>query len=137
MIVVTRPQEGEVWASGSTHEIEWSSYGVGPVDILFSTDAGGNWQTIGSSVADTGSYTWHLPDKADSNQCVISIVPSTADPNVVCIESGVFTIQPYRTRPHVPQGPKGPSQKKRAGIGLCQMAVRNRWAYIGKCYHWP
>ena len=28
MIIVTKPQGGEVWVSGSIHEIEWLSYGV-------------------------------------------------------------------------------------------------------------
>jgi len=102
MVTVTRPKGGEVWAAGSRHEINWFSYGVsGTVDIRLSKDAGSNWQTIESSVSDTGSYIWHLPDIVDSNQCLVLAVPSVPDPNVICVASGVFTIQPYLSHPQV------------------------------------
>jgi len=100
-IVVTKPKGWEVWASGSRHEIKWLSYGVaGTVDILLSEDGGSSWQTVEGSIADTGSYTWHLPD-VDSNQCVISVVPSVPDPNVVITNSGLFTIHPDSPGPAV------------------------------------
>jgi len=98
-IIVTKPIGGDIWTSGSTHEIEWSSYGAGVVDILFSADGSDNWQTIKGGVTDTGSYMWHLPRKVDSNQCLVSVVPSVPDANVICIESGLFTIRP-KFRPH-------------------------------------
>jgi outer membrane protein assembly factor BamB len=96
MIVVTRPAGGEVWASGSWHQITWiSSAYEGTVDILLSTNGGGDWQSVDNGLADTGSYGWQVPQAIDSNQCVISVVPSVPDPNVVTVESGLFTIHPY------------------------------------------
>ncbi|MHC4641888.1 MAG: outer membrane protein assembly factor BamB family protein [Planctomycetota bacterium] len=101
-IIVTIPEGGEVWAAGSSHEISWFSYDVnGTVDIRLSTDGGSNWPFIESGVPNTGSYTLQIPDTNDSNQCLISIVPSIPDPNVICIESGVFTIRPYTPGPAV------------------------------------
>ena len=41
-IVVTKPAGGEVWVSGSQHEIKWSSYNAGLIDILFSKNDGNN-----------------------------------------------------------------------------------------------
>jgi len=103
MIVVSKPQGGEVWTCESWHEIKWDSYGVsGTVDIFYSSNNGAGWVAIDSSVADTGSYMWHLPKRVYSEQCLVSIVPSVPDANVVCIESGVFTIQRYPKRPDVP-----------------------------------
>lgn len=101
-IIVTRPEDGEVWASGSWREIKWESAAVtGTVDIAFSSDNGGQWTAVENNVANTGSYSWHLPS-ADSNQCLISIVPSTADPNGMYVQSGLFAIGPYSPGPDVP-----------------------------------
>lgn len=100
-IIVNKPVGGDIWTSGSIHEIKWSSYGAGTVDILFSKNNGSNWQNIESSLADTGGYTWYLPDIVDSNQCLISVVPSVPDSDVVCIESGLFTIHPDSPDPVV------------------------------------
>jgi outer membrane protein assembly factor BamB len=102
IIVVTRPEGGEVWVSGSMHEINWSSYGVkGTVDISYSDNNGIEWVAIENSVSNAGSYTWHLPDIVDSNQCLVLVVPSIPDPNVACIESGLFTIWPDNPDPAV------------------------------------
>jgi outer membrane protein assembly factor BamB len=103
MLVVTRPEGGEVWVAGSLHEITWySQVYEGPVDILFSEDAGNNWETVESNLPDTGSYMWHLPDIVDSNQCLISVEPNVPDPNVLCTNSGLFTIHPDSLHPEVP-----------------------------------
>jgi parallel beta-helix repeat protein len=102
IIVVTRPEGSEVWVSGSIHKIEWhSDLYEGAVEIWFSKDAGGNWQIVESNMAGTDSYIWHLPDIVDSNQCLIKIIPSPADSNVACIESGLFTIHPDNPDPAV------------------------------------
>jgi outer membrane protein assembly factor BamB len=100
-IAVTKPDEGAVWACESIHQIEWSSYGAGYVDILFSSDDGNNWQEVDNGVEDACSYTWHLPDGVDSNQCLVLVAPSVPDANVVCIESGLFTIHPDSPGPPI------------------------------------
>ncbi|UCF44303.1 MAG: PQQ-binding-like beta-propeller repeat protein [Planctomycetota bacterium] len=102
-IIVNKPAGGDVWASGSTHEIGWSSYGAGAVDILLSVDGGGGWLNIASGVSDSGGYVWRLPNRVKSDQCLISVVPSAADSNVVCINSGVFEIQRYRGPASLPR----------------------------------
>jgi len=101
-IVIEKPAQGDVWTAGSIHEIEWYSYLYeGTIDVLFSEDGGGNWRTIESNVPNTGSYLWHLPDIVDSNQCLIKVVPAIPDSNIVCIESGLFTIHPDSPGPAV------------------------------------
>jgi len=106
LIVVTMPAGGEVWTAGSSHQIEWEAYGAGNLDILFSQDNGSSRQTIQSNVANTGSYFWHLPDKVNSDKCIISIIPSIPDANTTCVQSGIFEICPYPKRPDVPPGLK-------------------------------
>ncbi|MHC4498220.1 MAG: outer membrane protein assembly factor BamB family protein, partial [Planctomycetota bacterium] len=101
-VIVTKPQEGDIWANGSTHEIKWSSYAVsGTVDIYYSTNNGAGWVTI-DTTTNSGSFTWKLPDTIDSNQCLVSVIPSTPDENVLCIESGLFTIHPDFIHPDMP-----------------------------------
>ena len=110
-IIVTKPIAGDIWSAGSTHKIQWSSYGAGAVDILFSTDSGGAWQTIESGAPDTESYIWHLPNRTDSNQCLISVVPSIPDANVITVESGSFEIRRYSGPASLPQRPRPPGPK--------------------------
>jgi hypothetical protein len=101
-IIVTKPQAGYVWATGSKRLIKWSSSGVSTVDILFSADNGADWQTIAESITDANSYLWEIPDGIDSNQCIISVLPADGDENVCCRQSNLFTIKPYPHRPPVP-----------------------------------
>jgi outer membrane protein assembly factor BamB len=102
MITVTKPQGGETWVSGSIHHLAWANCVYeGNVDILLSIDDGNNWQSIESNAPDTASYVWELPEELDSNLCVIAAVPSIPDPNVICIESGLFTIHPDSPGPPV------------------------------------
>ena len=99
-IVVTRPEGGEIWVGGSSHEIRWQSSGLsGNVDISYSTNGGMGWEAIEAGVSDSGSYNWSLPEGVDSNQCVVSV--ESTDANVVCIDSGIFTIHPDFYHPAV------------------------------------
>ena len=72
------------------------------MNILFSSDNGNNWETIADGITDTNSYLWQLPTDIESNQCVISVVPSVADANVISESSGLFTVNWYPARPAVP-----------------------------------
>ncbi|MCX5637136.1 MAG: PQQ-binding-like beta-propeller repeat protein, partial [Planctomycetota bacterium] len=102
MIVVTEPQGKEILAAGSIHKTTWESdMYAGDVDVLLSQDGGNNWQSVKTGMSHTGSYMWQLPQQVDSNQCMISAVPSVPDPNVVCIKSGLFTIHPDSIGPAV------------------------------------
>jgi outer membrane protein assembly factor BamB len=101
-LAVTKPRDGEVWAAGSRHEIAWSSYALeGKVRILFSGNGGGDWKKVKSSVGNTGSYMWSLPDDVDSNDCLISVVPRRDHPEVECTPGGPFTIHPDSPGPAV------------------------------------
>jgi parallel beta-helix repeat protein/predicted outer membrane repeat protein len=100
-LIVTRPEGGEVWVSESSHQIAWlSEIDDGPLDILFSSNGGTDWDAVETGAENTGIYPWHLP-AVDSNQCVIAVVPSVPDANVIPIESGLFTIHPDSPGPPV------------------------------------
>jgi len=129
IITVTRPVADEVWATGSKRQIKWDKYGVGSVDVLFSSDNGNNWETIANGIADVNSYLWQLPDDVDSNQCLISVVPSVTDANVIGGTSGLFTVSWYPTRPAVP------SQWLRRGLLPAPDLNENKGPRIG-CVKW-
>jgi outer membrane protein assembly factor BamB len=103
IIVVTKPKAGDVWATGSKRLIKWAPTGVSTVGIFISDDNGVNWETIAESVTDANnSYLWEIPDYIDSSQCIISVQPADGDPNVLCFESELFTINWYPFQPDVP-----------------------------------
>ncbi len=71
------PNGGEVLAPGSTHDITWTSCTVNKpshVDIEYSTDGGSHWVSppIVSNSANSGTYSWNVPQITSSN-CVIKI----------------------------------------------------------------
>lgn len=99
VITVTKPQAGDVWVTGSTHEINWDSYTItGTVDIYYSTNNGADWTQI-ANTPDTGTFLWNLPGAVDSNQCLVSVEPNIPIPNLTCIDSGLFTIHKISYRP--------------------------------------
>jgi outer membrane protein assembly factor BamB len=100
-IIVLKPSGGEVWTSGSKHDISWSTYDAGTVNIFLSEDGGNNFQPIEHGIPDSGSYQWQIPDSINSSQCVIFIEPGIADSDTVCTASNIFTIQPYSKGPSV------------------------------------
>ena len=94
-VSVSKPEGSEVWAAGSLHEILWESYYLsGDVDVCFSSNNGGDWTVLDTNIVDTNSYMWQLASGIDSNECLIKVTPSVADPNVVVIDSGLFEIHP-------------------------------------------
>lgn len=110
MIVVTRPQTGEMWLMRRTYAIEWESWGVGTVDILFSKDGQSGWKVIERDVNNIGSYLWDVPGGKDSNECSVSVVGSGDESDVVSIPSGEFAISHF---PHRVAAPPGPVRRRR------------------------
>lgn len=102
IIIVTKPQGGEVWATESTHRINWESYGVaGNLDITCLDNNGSTFLPIDENVPDTGTYTWSLPNSVDSNQCQVLVYPHDINLSIVTVDSGLFTIKPYSPGPPI------------------------------------
>jgi outer membrane protein assembly factor BamB len=129
MIIVNNPSGGEIWATGSKHPIKWDKFGVSGVNVLFSSDNGNTWETLAGPVTDTNSFLWQLPTDIESSQCIISVVPSVADANVISGSSGLFTVNWYPSRPPVP------SQWQRRGLLPSPTLSENRGPRIG-CTKW-
>jgi RHS repeat-associated protein len=91
-ITVTSPNGGETLNALSLVPITWgSTAGITGVKIEYSTDNGSNWNTItGSTPAESGSYTWTVPDTPSVN-CLVRI----SDNGSAASDSSdqVFTLQ--------------------------------------------
>ncbi len=117
VIGLGKPAGGEVWAAGSSHYIQWCSYNItGAVDISYSANNGDDWVTIEDDTANTGSYLWQVPDKIDSNQCLVSVVPVAADANTAVIPSDLFEINRYPQNLVPPPGRPNRNKQRRSGL---------------------
>jgi hypothetical protein len=90
---VTSPNGGEIWESGSTHDITWTGC-AGPVKIEYSWNNGSAWTTIVDSTDNDGSYTWALPNTG-SSQCRVRI-SNASDGVLEDTSDGAFTITGFQ-----------------------------------------
>ena len=92
VITVGSPNGGEIWHTGNTQNIRWTSLGtIGSVQILYSTDNGSSWTEIIDSTPDDGSYSLTIPDLY-SAECLVRVID--ADGNPADQSNSVFTISP-------------------------------------------
>src|SRR2546426_111835 len=61
---VTSPNGGEIWTVGATQAITWTTSGtVANVKLEYSTDGGVSYPfVVAASAANTGSFSWTIPD---------------------------------------------------------------------------
>ncbi len=72
-VTVTAPNGGENWTVGTSRNITWTSTGtISNVKIEYSTNSGTNWITVVSSVSNSGSYAWTVPNTA-STTCRVRV----------------------------------------------------------------
>ena len=92
---VVRPMGGEVWTAGSNHEVRWESFLEGNVDVMFSTNGGGDWLAVAEDVANTGTLALELPMGLVSADCVFQVEAHEEPAYVEYEASGKFAIVPY------------------------------------------
>lgn len=80
-IGVTVPNGGEKWRAGSVQTITWDSGGDIPnVKIQFSSDSGASWRNITKSTANTGGFSWTVPNTATTG-CRIRVRDLDGNPS--------------------------------------------------------
>jgi hypothetical protein len=90
-IQVSSPNGGEGWTVGSTQNITWTSSGViDNVRMEVSTNGGAGYSGIVASTANTGSYSWVIPDTPSTN-CLVRI-SKAATGNPSDVSDTVFSI---------------------------------------------
>ncbi len=92
-VTVTSPNGGETWYVNSSHAVTWSNFNFsGNVKIELSTNNGASYSILSGSVANTGSYTWSVPNSPAAT-CRIRI-SDAADASPSDISNSNFTIAP-------------------------------------------
>jgi hypothetical protein len=64
-VSLTSPTGGEVWTAGTSENITWvatDNTGVTEVDLAYSNDGGSSWIPIVTGLANSGSYSWTVPE---------------------------------------------------------------------------
>ncbi len=65
VVTLDAPNGGETWRIGTVQSIKWHDNG-GPVSnnlkLEYSIDGGTNWKAIATGVANSGTYSWTIPD---------------------------------------------------------------------------
>lgn len=76
-VTVLSPNGGEVLIAGQSFDIAWNSAAeITSVNIEYSLDNGGVWNSIAEGIANTGHYTWEPIPVADANECLLRISDS-------------------------------------------------------------
>jgi uncharacterized lipoprotein YmbA len=100
--ILTTPNGGQVWNVNTTQAITWNTATFySNVFIEFSTDNGSTWNTVIAATANTGSYSWPIPN-LQSTQCLIR-VSNVGNPSLFDVSNATFTIQlptPVLTSPN-------------------------------------
>lgn len=90
-ISLINPNGGDFFIKNKTLEINWVSNGITNVNIDYSTDIGGSWNTIATNIsASLKSYVWTV-SATPSDQCLIKI-SAVGNPTTNDISENAFTI---------------------------------------------
>ena len=91
------PNGGEKWAVGSQQDIKWNAtdnIGIDHIDIQFSSDNAVSWSNVVLGIANSGKYTWTVPDSV-SDVCKVKVIAYDAAGNYgFDVSDGCFSIIP-------------------------------------------
>lgn len=95
-VIITSPNGGENWQSGTVKNITWTSTAVSNVKIDYSTNNGANWiSVVASAPASSGFYAWTVPNTPSANCKILISDVSNALTND--LSNAVFSIFNYNT----------------------------------------
>lgn len=72
-VALSEPNGGEAYQVGTAHIIKWTAtddVAVASIALYYSTDGGVSWISIQGSLANTGQYTWVVPNVSSSTMKV-------------------------------------------------------------------
>ena len=95
-VTVTSPNGAEDWKAGSTHAITWTAsdnVGVTAIDLAWSSDGGVTYpNTIATGLANTGTYSWTVPDVPGTTARVRVTAHDAASNSATDASNANFTI---------------------------------------------
>ncbi len=101
-LLLTSPNGGEEFLSGTIHTIQWETTGViSNVRIEYSIDNGSNWTEVNPpNVGNTDTYDWTVP-AVTSDQCLVRIIDAD---NVVMSDTSDDVFKIYALNLLCPNG---------------------------------
>jgi len=95
-VLVTAPMKGELVPAGGMKDLTWTSTGcINNVRVDYSTDGGGSWDTIATSVPNNGAFGWQVPT-IPSTEAIVQVrdrdsvnVIALSDTFVICNAAAV------------------------------------------------
>lgn len=95
-IILTSPNGGENWQSGTVKNINWTSTAVSNVKIDYSTNNGANWiSVVYSTPASSGAYAWTVPNTPSAN-CKV-LISDVSNALINDQSNAMFSIFNYNT----------------------------------------
>ncbi len=92
-ITITSPNGGEVWVSGSSHNITWTSGGtINFVRIDYSDNNGGSWNTITATTENDGVFEYWNTSAIASTEMLVRIYDA-ADLDPYDTSDAVFAVE--------------------------------------------
>ncbi|MFH0733773.1 MAG: T9SS type A sorting domain-containing protein [bacterium] len=90
---INEPIGGEIWASGSTQQLQWTaSNDIDSIGIYLSLDGGNVWSSITKQKANIGAFTWVIPQSINSSNVLVMMKDTKFES--VKDTSGSLTIYP-------------------------------------------
>ncbi len=95
IVTITAPHSESIWVAGDTHTITWATEGTVSDNLLleYSVDEGEAWAEIAESLANSGTYSWLVPDEAAGDSVYVRITDSSR-PSINNVSEG-FTVLGY------------------------------------------
>jgi len=92
---ISSPDGGEIWQTGTTHDITWNSGQIENIDIYFSSNGGIDWTLLVDNYDDiiNDSYSWNIPNNTTTN-ALIKLVDSD-NPSISDSSSSAFSISTF------------------------------------------
>jgi len=103
-VVVTAPNGGENWLSGSQRTISWNIQGTSlTFNLDYSINGGSTWTSIATNVSTAvGTYAWTVPNTPSAN-CLVRVRDAVTN-CMQDVSNNVFTILPLTPRVTYPNG---------------------------------
>nr|HPH92717.1 hypothetical protein [Ferruginibacter sp.] len=103
-VVVTAPNGGESWLSGSQHAITWNIQGTSlTFNIDYSVNGGSTWNSVVTNYATSaGTYNWTVPNIPSAN-CLVRVRDAVTN-CMQDVSNNVFTILPLSPQMTYPNG---------------------------------
>jgi hypothetical protein len=96
-VLVTAPDGGEIYPANTLQTVSWTASdasGISHVDLYLSDDGGLSFKPVAKGLADTGTYSWFVPNRPGSQSLLEVVAWDNAGNDGSDSSNGSFSIEP-------------------------------------------